>query len=96
MKSSNTIDANSAHKQKNIDQNKIEEFRTGFLGSVLPVTPKISTDELRKEIKKEYTNVAIDPQKGYHFHTGRLYIGDIILSKALPKAALDDISLWTG
>ena len=27
---------------------------------------------------------------------GRLYIGDIILSKALPEAALDDISLWTG
>ena len=27
---------------------------------------------------------------------GRLYIGDIILSKALPEEALDDISLWTG
>ena len=23
------------------------------------------------EIKKEYTNVALDPNKGYHFHTGR-------------------------
>ena len=33
--------------------------------------PKISTDELRLEIKKEYTNVALDPNKGYHFHTGR-------------------------
>lgn len=33
--------------------------------------PKISPDELRLEIKKEYANVALDPDKGYHFHTGR-------------------------
>lgn len=33
--------------------------------------PKISLDELRQEIQKEYTNVALDPNKGYHFHTGR-------------------------
>lgn len=33
--------------------------------------PKISLDELRVEIQKEYTNVALDPNKGYHFHTGR-------------------------
>ena len=33
--------------------------------------PKISLEELRVEIKKEYTNVALDPTKGYHFHTGR-------------------------
>jgi SAM-dependent methyltransferase len=33
--------------------------------------PKISLDELRLEIKKEYANVALDPNKGYHFHTGR-------------------------
>ena len=33
--------------------------------------PKISLKELRVEIQKEYTNVALDPTKGYHFHTGR-------------------------
>ena len=33
--------------------------------------PKIPLDELRQEIRKEYTNVALDPDKGYHFHTGR-------------------------
>ncbi len=33
--------------------------------------PKISLEELRLEIKKEYTNVATDPDRGYHFHTGR-------------------------
>lgn len=33
--------------------------------------PRLSRDELRAEIKKEYTNVALNPDKGYHFHTGR-------------------------
>ena len=33
--------------------------------------PKISLEELRVEIQKEYTNVALNPNKGYHFHTGR-------------------------
>jgi len=33
--------------------------------------PKLSLADLRVEIKKEYTNVALDPNKGYHFHTGR-------------------------
>jgi arsenite methyltransferase len=27
---------------------------------------------------------------------GRLYIGDILVAKSVPKFALDDISLWTG
>ena len=36
--------------------------------------PKLSLDELRHEIQKEYTNVALDPNKGYHFHTGRRLI----------------------
>jgi SAM-dependent methyltransferase len=39
--------------------------------SIQQPVPKISLDELRLEIKKEYTNVALDPNKGYHFHTGR-------------------------
>ncbi len=33
--------------------------------------PNIPLDVLRLEIKKEYTHVALDPDKGYHFHTGR-------------------------
>ena len=33
--------------------------------------PGISAEELRQEIQKEYASVARDPQKGYHFHTGR-------------------------
>jgi ubiquinone/menaquinone biosynthesis C-methylase UbiE len=27
---------------------------------------------------------------------GKLYIGDILIAKAMPQAALNDISLWTG
>ncbi|MCH7938508.1 MAG: methyltransferase domain-containing protein [Candidatus Marinimicrobia bacterium] len=27
---------------------------------------------------------------------GRLQIGDILVSRAVPESALDDISLWTG
>jgi SAM-dependent methyltransferase len=39
--------------------------------STFQTTPKLSAEQLREEIKKEYTNVALDPHKGYHFHTGR-------------------------
>ncbi|MBI3242817.1 MAG: methyltransferase domain-containing protein [Chloroflexi bacterium] len=39
--------------------------------STLQATPKLSLEELRLEIQKEYTGVACDPNKGYHFHTGR-------------------------
>ena len=34
-------------------------------------TTKISADDLREEVRKEYADVALDPHKGYHFHTGR-------------------------
>lgn len=40
------------------------------MGTHNPI-PKISLDVLRLEIKKEYTSVALHPNKGYHFHTGR-------------------------
>jgi SAM-dependent methyltransferase len=54
--------------------------------------PKISLDELRVEIKKEYTNVALDPNKGYHFHTGRKLANllgyDEALYADLPEANL--------
>jgi arsenite methyltransferase len=33
--------------------------------------PDISDATLRDAIKKEYENVAVYPDKGYHFHTGR-------------------------
>lgn len=39
--------------------------------SIQQNTPNISPDELHSEIRKEYAHVALDPHKGYHFHTGR-------------------------
>jgi SAM-dependent methyltransferase len=34
-------------------------------------TSKLSAEDLREEVRKEYAAVALDPHKGYHFHTGR-------------------------
>lgn len=43
--------------------------------STLQAVPKLSLEELRLVIQKEYTSVACDPNKGYHFHTGRRLAG---------------------
>jgi len=52
--------------------------------------PNISEDDLRVEVRKEYANVALDPHKGYHFHTGRDALGiigyDESLLEGLPEA----------
>jgi SAM-dependent methyltransferase len=45
--------------------------------STLQAVPRLSLDELRREIQQEYTAVACDPHKGYHFHTGR-QLADIL------------------
>lgn len=59
--------------------------------------PNISTDELHSEVRKEYTNVALDPHKGYHFHTGRealRRIGyDETLYETLPE---DNVASFAG
>ncbi len=33
--------------------------------------PKVDIDVLRSAISKEYREVAVNPEKGFHFHTGR-------------------------
>ena len=33
--------------------------------------PTLDTDELRKAIQEEYAEVALTPELGFHFHTGR-------------------------
>ena len=35
------------------------------------VVPEVDLEGLRCEIRKEYAEVATNPSKGYHFHTGR-------------------------
>ena len=39
--------------------------------SALQTTSNLSAEDLREEVRKEYADVAVDPHKGYHFHTGR-------------------------
>ncbi len=39
--------------------------------STLGAVPHLSMKELQNEVKHEYAEVALDPDKGYHFHTGR-------------------------
>ena len=34
-------------------------------------TATLLADDLREAVRKEYAEVALDPHKGYHFHTGR-------------------------
>jgi SAM-dependent methyltransferase len=64
--------------------------------SNLQNTPKLSVEELRDEVKKEYTNVALDPHKGYHFHTGRDAAERIGYDKshyaALPEGSVDSFA----
>ena len=35
----------------------------------------VARDVLRREISKEYAEVATNPDKGFHFHTGRHLAG---------------------
>jgi arsenite methyltransferase len=34
--------------------------------------PQLDFEQLRKAIRQEYTEVALQPEQGFHFHTGRL------------------------
>ncbi len=35
------------------------------------IAAKVDRDELREQIKSKYVDVALEPEKGFHFHTGR-------------------------
>ncbi len=39
--------------------------------STLQAVPKLSAEDLRDAVQKEYSEVAVDPDKGFHFHTGK-------------------------
>ena len=59
-------------------------------------TPKVDLGILRSEISKEYAEVASNPNKGFHFHTGRPlaqalgYAEDLIDS--VPGSALESFA----
>jgi SAM-dependent methyltransferase len=72
--------------------NKVGQLKRRKTMSIQQAVPKLSLEELRLEIKKEYTNVALDPAKGYHFHTGRRAAGllgyDEALYAGLPEGSI--------
>jgi arsenite methyltransferase len=52
----------------------------------MPLDPEY----LRREIQKVYTEVALDPTKGYHFHTGPEYAVERLGYAAAETAELPD------
>lgn len=58
--------------------------------------PKVNIEELRSAISTEYRDVAINPQKGFHFHTGRplaKILGyDDELIKAVPESSVNSFA----
>jgi arsenite methyltransferase len=58
--------------------------------------PKVDLKILRYEISKEYSEVAQNPQKGFHFHTGRRLaemLGyDAALLDWIPKGSLESFA----
>ena len=59
----------------------------------LPKAPAVDRDTLRNAIREEYQEVAREPQKGFHFHTGRRLAGilgyDEALLDGVPEASID-------
>jgi hypothetical protein len=64
--------------------------------TVAPPVPDVDVEELRCEIQKEYASVAENPDKGFHFHTGRKLAGILGYSSSLlegiPEAAIESFA----
>ncbi len=58
--------------------------------------PKVNIEVLRSAISTEYRDVALNPQKGFHFHTGRplaKILGyDDELIKAVPESSVNSFA----
>jgi SAM-dependent methyltransferase len=65
-----------------------------MLRKVLPA--KVDRARLRLQVSRKYTHVALEPEKGFHFHTGRplaAMLGyDDADVDALPKATVDSFA----
>ena len=53
-------------------------------------TPNIDIDRLLNAIRNDYRSVALEPQKGYHFHTGRAALDRIGYDKTLYDAVPEE------
>ena len=65
-------------------------------GSNLPTAIKLDREALRQEISKEYTEVATNPDKGFHFHTRKFLakrLGyDDSLVETIPQKAVESFA----
>lgn len=56
----------------------------------------VDRDQLRRQISAKYTDVALEPAKGFHFHTGRplaMMLGyDPVDVDALPRSTVDSFA----
>jgi SAM-dependent methyltransferase len=57
---------------------------------------KVDREQLRRQISEKYTDVALEPEKGFHFHTGRplaMMLGyDAADVDQLPSATVDSFA----
>ncbi len=57
---------------------------------------RVDRDRLREQIQEKYTDVALTPDKGFHFHTGRplarMHEYDDALVDALPQSTVDSFA----
>lgn len=57
---------------------------------------KLDREELRRRISDKYRDVALNPELGFHFHTGRPLAGmlgyDAMLLDALPEGTVDSFA----
>lgn len=64
--------------------------------SQAPPVPEVLVDDLRCAIRDEYAEVASDPQKGFHFHTGRPLAAklgyDAALLAGIPESAVESFA----
>jgi SAM-dependent methyltransferase len=64
--------------------------------TIAPPIPEVDVEELRCEIRKEYADVAENPDKGFHFHTGRRLAAilgyDDSLLEGIPEAAIESLA----
>jgi arsenite methyltransferase len=72
-------------------------YGTEEVDMIQKVTPAmVDRDELRVEIKAKYTEVALEPEKGFHFHTGRAlarmlgYADEIV--EWVPRSAVESFA----
>lgn len=60
------------------------------------IAAKVDRERLREQISDKYTDVALTPEKGFHFHTGRPLVQmlgyDAIAMDALPAGTIDSFA----